>query len=195
MNFETILQSGSQVLCQGSMCELLRRNPEVVFDEHIAHAGFIYDEHHAKVLERAFRAYIDIAADFSLPMVVGAATWRASQDRIRASVFADRAVNEDNVRFMNEIRDSYSDVEISILIVGDVGPKGDAYNPDEALDIKAAQEFHAYQIERLASSNIDFFQACTLPAVSEATGIALAMGKNKYTLCFEFCCTEIRTFT
>ena len=178
MTFESLLQTDSHILCQGSMYELLRRSPEVVFDEHIFHGGLIYHEDYSKVLELAYRAYIDIAVDFELPMVVGAPTWRANKERIKASAFADRAVNEDNVKFMNELRDSYSNTGISILIVGDIGPRGDAYSPEEALNIKSAQNFHAYQIERLASSDIDFFQACTLPAISEAIGIALAMVKT-----------------
>ena len=153
MNFETMLQTERHILSSGSVYELLRRSPEVVFDDHIFHAGLIYDAHFADVLAGVFRAYIDKAVASGLSISVGTATWRASEERIRASAFSDRAVNEDNVRFLNDIRDSYADAAVSILILGDIGPRGDAYNPDEALDTNSALSFHSYQIERLASGN------------------------------------------
>ncbi|MCP4391745.1 MAG: homocysteine S-methyltransferase family protein, partial [Gammaproteobacteria bacterium] len=130
------------------------------------------------VLERVYRSYIDTALTAAMPVVVGTATWRANEERVRASVFSDRTVNQDNVRFLQAIRDSYADAEISILIEGDIGPRGDAYQPREALDIDTARSFHAWQIEALASSQVDFLQASTLPALSEATGIALAMAET-----------------
>lgn len=175
MGFETLLQTEKHILSQGSVYELLRRSPEVVFDEHIFHAGLIFDDHSAKVLERVFRSYIDTAVASGLSIAIGTATWRANEERIRASAFSDRAVNEDNVQFLNDIRNSYTDSGISILIKGDIGPRGDAYKPEEALDTNSAQSFHSYQIERLASCDIDYLQASTLPALSEAIGIALMM--------------------
>jgi len=178
MSFETLLQTEKHILSQGSVYELLRRSPEVVFDEHIFHAGLIYDEHFAEVLERVFRSYIDTAVASGLSIAICTATWRANEERIRASVFSDRAVNEDNVQFLNDIRNSYADSGISILIEGDIGPRGDAYNPGEALDTNSALSFHSYQIEKLASCNVDYLQASTLPALSEAIGIALAMAKT-----------------
>ena len=178
MNFETLLRTERHILSAGSVYELLRRSPEVVFDEHIFHAGLIYDKHFADVLAGVFRSYIDRAVASGLSIAIGTATWRANEERIRASVFSERAVNEDNVRFLNGIRNGYADSPISILIAGDIGPRGDAYKPDEALDTETALKFHAYQIERLASSNVDYLQASTIPAVSEAMGIALAMAKT-----------------
>ena len=186
MSFETLLQTEKHILSQGSVYELLRRSPEIVFDEHIFHAGLIYDDHSAKVIEQAFRSYIDTAVASGLSIAIDTATWRANEERIRASAFSNHAVNEDNVQFLNDIRNSYTDSEISILIAGDIGPRGDAYKPEEALDINSAQSFHSYQIERLASCEIDFLQASTLPAISEAIGIALVMDRTglPYTISF-----------
>ena len=54
------------------------------------------------------------------------------------------------------------------------------------MDKGSAQAFHAYQIEALASSEVDYLQASTLPALSEALGIALVMSKTglPYTISF-----------
>ena len=178
MRFESLLQTEKHLLSQGSVYELLRRSPEVVFDPQIFHAGLIYDKGAAQVLARVFRSYIETAVASNLSIVIGTTTWRANAERIKASAFAGREVNEDNVKFLNDIRNSYEDTGISVLLYGEIGPRGDAYKPDEALDTKSAQTFHLEQIERLASGEIDYLQASTLPAISEATGIALAMSKT-----------------
>jgi homocysteine S-methyltransferase len=179
MRFDAILDSNKQILSNGSVFELLRRSPDVTFDDHIAHGGLIYDEASANVLAEVLRSYIDIAVSARLPISIETATWRANKERIRASTFSNRSVNEDNVKFLENIRDSYAGSRALILITGSIGPRGDAYKPEEALDSQESQSFHQYQIDALASSGVDYLGAFTLPALSEAMGIALAMEKTK----------------
>jgi homocysteine S-methyltransferase len=178
MNFESLTRTEKHILSQGSVFELLRRSPEVEFDENIFHAGLIYDEHFSKVLKGVYESYIDTAVNSGFSIAIGTATWRANEERIRASVFSDRAVNEDNVQFLKDIRANYSRSNISILIEGDIGPRGDAYKPEEALDVDTAYSFHSPQIKALASSGVDYLQASTLPALSEGLGIALVMAET-----------------
>jgi homocysteine S-methyltransferase len=178
MSFESMLNSGRHILSQGSVYELLRRSPEVVYDEHIFHAGLIYDPGFAQVLEGVYRAYIDTAVASGFDIAVGTPTWRANAERIAASAFADRAVNEDNVRFLREIRDDYADAGVGILIEGDFGPRGDAYRPEEALEVDSARAFHLPQVDALAASGVDYLQGSTFPALSEAMGASLAMAQT-----------------
>jgi len=178
MSFQSLMNSEKHILSQGSVFELLRRSPEVVFDDHIFHAGLIYDGHFSKVLEAVYRSYIDTAVEHGFAVAIGTATWRANGERIRASAFSDRPVNEDNVQFLKNIRDSYSDSGISIVIEGDIGPRGDAYKPEEALGTDAAYLFHSHQIKALASSGVDYLQASTLPALSEGLGVARVMAET-----------------
>lgn len=175
MNLKELLATESRILGDGSMYELLRRHPDIEFDDHIAHAGLIYNDEFARVLERVARSYIDVAVAQALPMFTTTSTWRANRERVANSAFAEQRVNEDNARFFIDLRDSYVDSGISISIGGNIGPYGDAYKPEEALDTEAAREFHAWQLERLAESGVDFLMASTLPNVNEAMGIALAM--------------------
>lgn len=175
MNLHELLNSEQLVLGDGSMYELLRRSPEVEFDEHIAHAGLLYHPQWARVLERVMREYIDVAVAQRRPMLTTAATWRASRERIEASAFRGKPVNRDNARFLRAIVDSYGEDAPTLLVGGTVGPRGDAYKPEEALSSEHAREFHAFQIEDLVSGGVDFLQAATLPALTEAAGIAQAM--------------------
>ena len=179
MGFLELLSGDQKILSQGAIFESLRRNSEVEFDENVFHAGLIYNQVYSEILEGFYRAYIDTAVKHGLPIAIGTATWRASQERISASSFADRPVNEDNVQFLKGIRDTYADSGITILIEGDIGPRGDAYKPEEALGAIEAQSFHSYQIEALASSGVDYLQASTFPAITEALGVAAAMSATR----------------
>lgn len=178
MSFESLFNTEKHILSQGSVYELLRRSPEVVFDEHIFHAGLIYHEHYSGILEQVYRSYVDAAVNSGFSIAIGTATWRANAERIRASKFADCAVNEDNVQFLKDIRASYLNSDISILIEGDIGPRGDAYKPEEALSEDKARSFHSPQLTALASSGVDYLQASTFPALSEAMGVALVMAET-----------------
>jgi len=53
--------------------------------------------------------------------------------------------------------------------------RGDAYNPTEALGVDEALEFHTWQAGKLAGTGVDFLLAATLPAISEAIGLAMAL--------------------
>jgi homocysteine S-methyltransferase len=129
------------------------------------------------VLERVHREYLDVGQHYQLPMFALTDTWRANQERIRQSKFHDYMVNQDNARFLAGIRASYGPNAAPIFIGGLMGPRGDAYTPEEALHSVEAEQFHAPQLEALAEAEVDFLYAATLPALSEAQGIAMAMAK------------------
>jgi homocysteine S-methyltransferase len=59
-----------------------------------------------------------------------------------------------------------------------MGPRGDAYDPAQALAEEEAVRFHSWQAEQLALAGVDFLQAATLPALSEALGMARAMAQT-----------------
>lgn len=176
--FDAFLQQADFVLTEGSIYERLRRHPEVVFDPYVAHAGLLYDELAARLLEQVHREYLDVGQQYGLPMVIGSNTWRASQERIQKSPFKGRRVNQDNVRFMQALRDTYGEGHAPIFIAGQLSCRGDAYRPEEALSSDEAEAFHAYQVDALAEAGVDFLLAATLPARSEALGLARAMAKT-----------------
>ena len=153
---------------EGSVYELLRRDPSLAFDPQVAHAGLIYDAEARAQLERVHCAYASIAKDAGLPVVLQTDTWRASRDRVRASGLPE-TINEDNVAFLRGIWPGAT-------VLGLMGPRGDAYQPTEALSEEDAEEYHSWQAERLIGANL--LMAATLPALSEARGLAKAMGAS-----------------
>ena len=172
---ETFLKKSAFVLTEGSIYERLRRVPAVEFDPYLAHAGLIYEASTADVLAKVHRDYLDVGQQYDLPMIALTDTWRASRERIDHSRFRGRAVNQDNARFLCAIREAYGPQAAPLFIAGLMGCRGDAYRPEEALSKDDAVAFHAYQAQALAETDVDFLMAVTLPAFSEAHGIATAM--------------------
>jgi homocysteine S-methyltransferase len=177
MSFEEFIKTAKFALSEGSIYERLRRHPSVEFDPYIFHASLIYDENARQILAGVHREYMDVAKKYRLPMLITADTWRASQERIDLSKFKGRRVNQDNVQFMRSLRAEYADHTRPIFVVGQIGPRGDAYKPEEALSRAEAEPFHRPQLEALAESGVDLLFAATLPAFSEAQGIAFAMSR------------------
>jgi homocysteine S-methyltransferase len=175
MRFQDFLASTGLILAEGSIYERLRRHPSIEFDPYLASATLIYDSAAAAILENVHREYLNVGQNYGLPMTATTDTWRANKERIRQSKFAEHAVNQDNVRFLRSICNSYGDMAAPVFISGLLGPKGDAYRPDEALPIDEAEDFHRFQIEALAETDVDLIKAATLPAFSEALGIARAI--------------------
>ena len=102
-------------------------------------------------------------------------TWRANPERIKLAGYEEKNVNVDCVNFLTEIRKRDEFKGVNISIGGIVGCKGDAYNSKEALTSEDAYTFHKPQINELSKAHVDFLFATTLPASSEALGIAKAM--------------------
>jgi len=126
-------------------------------------------------LKNIYKQYIEITYAKDLPIVLFTPTWRANAERIKQAQIFNRDVNLECFQFLCEIRDEYEKYAEKIFIGGLIGCKGDAYNAKEALSTADTEIFHSYQIERLISAGVNFLIAETLPAVSEALGIAKAM--------------------
>ncbi len=171
VNLATLIARRETILSEGSVYEILRRDRRIELDEHIAHAGLIYDDHAREVLANVHRHYLAIAQRHRLPFLAFTDTWRASGERIAKSRFRDRSVNRDNVVFLRHLLGDATHTFLGAL----TGPRGDAYRPREAPDFDEALRVHAFQIEQLAAAGVDLLLAATLPALGEAKAIARLM--------------------
>ena len=163
------------ILGEGAVIERLRRNSELDLDPQIVNSAFIYDQKKRAALSAIYRQYLDIGLKFHLPLLLSTPTWRASQERIAAAGYEKKDVNADNFRFLDAIRNSYADYAHKVVICGLLSCRGDAYNQKEALTAADAHAFHSWQANRLAHAGVDFLLAATLPAFSEAAGLASAL--------------------
>lgn len=171
---QELLAASSAILGEGAVIERLRRSPGIRLDENVVNSALIYDHAGRAALTAIYRQYLEIGQHYQLPLLLSTPTWRAGRQRIAAAGLAGHDVNGDNTRFLAELRDSYGDYARHVTICGLMSCRGDAYKPAEAMSTDAAADFHFWQANALASAGVDFLLAATLPALSEAIGLAQA---------------------
>jgi len=176
--FVELLTDEPLILGEGALIERLRRDSGHELDPHLVNSAFVYHAPQRTAQEKIYREYLDIGRDAGLPLLLSTATWRASRERIAQAGYADRDVNGDNFRFVDQLRSSYGDYAEKVVICGLLSCRGDAFKPQEALSREEGHRFHAWQAQRLADSAVDFILAATLPALSEAIGLALALAET-----------------
>lgn len=176
--FTVLYNDSPMMFTEGAVIERLRRETAFQLDPHIAHAAFIYSPDRRVALKAIYREYIDAVRPSGLPLILFTPTWRASSDRLMLAAMSKRDVNGDNVAFMKDIIREAGRYSERILLGGLIGCRGDAYKPADALPAAESAIYHSSQINALASSGVDFLCAATLPAITEATGVARVMAQT-----------------
>lgn len=172
--FQELLAASPVILGEGAVIERLRRMADIQLDDQVVNSALIYQEKGRATLAAIYRQYLDIGRRYTLPLLLSTPTWRAGRDRIAQAGLAGRDVNGDNTRFLAELRNSYAVYAQQVAICGLMSCRGDAYRPAEAMTTQAAGGFHAWQADALAAAGVDLLLAATLPALSEALGLARA---------------------
>jgi len=186
--FSRFFDHSDIIIGEGAVIERLRREIEWELDPYVVNSAFIYDDKKRFTLEGIYRQYLDVGLSSGLPLLLSTPTWRASRERIKAAGYEPRAVIEDNYRFLDDLRRTYGAYGDKVAICGLMSCRGDAYDPSERLSEDDARKFHAWQAQKLAATGVDFLLASTLPALSEATGIAFAQAATgkPYIISFVF---------
>lgn len=179
MNFISAIDFYPHIITEGSVIERLKREYNYPLDDVLSNAIMIYEKDGKSLLEKIYREYLNIAKSSDLPIMLLTPTWRANKERTSKANVDMKLINTDAFAFVDNIRKSYGSFSEKIYIGGLTGCKGDAYRPEEALNENDAYAFHKDQIQILADAGVDFLFASTLPALSEAIGIAKAMSETK----------------
>ena len=171
MTFRDCINQNKFVLMEGALGERLKREYGLIFDEHIAMAGLVYEEKGASALTALWQEYIDIAREDQLPFIATTPTRRANKERI-AKANCPETVIADNVAFLKNIQRNCG---IELYVGGLMGCKGDAYTGTGALTESEAFSFHCWTVEQFQKACVDFLYAGIMPTLSEAAGLARAI--------------------
>lgn len=174
MDLLSCLGNAPCVLMEGALGERLKREHGLVFDEHVGMAALVYDDEGRAALTELWSEYAGIARRNALPLLVSTPTRRANRERVAASRF-DESIIRDNVVLLRSIRE-LSRAEVSVG--GLMGCRGDAYGAADVLPAAQARAFHSWQTGLFAEAGADFLYAGIMPALSEAIGMAQAMGDS-----------------
>lgn len=179
MDFAEALKTFPLILAEGAVIERLRRESDHPLDPELENASLLYHEAGRAAMADIFRGYMDIGSRYGLPMILFTPTWRANPERLRRAGFENEDdVNEEGFRLLDHLRKEQGKNAGRICIGGLLGCRGDAYKPEEALSENEAASFHVHQAQALARAGVDFLMAATLPAFSEALGIARALSAS-----------------
>ncbi|MGB2011857.1 MAG: homocysteine S-methyltransferase family protein [Akkermansiaceae bacterium] len=172
------------VLSEAAICERLRRDESITLHPTLFNTPLIYEPAGARVLAGVYHEYIDIARDYALPIVIAAPTWRLDAERV-AEAGEPKTINRDAVAFIQRVKQD-SGYE-HVFVTGLLACKNDCYDPKVALSADEAEDFHSAQASELADAGLDLLTAQTIPAVSEAEGMARAMMATGLPVVIGFC--------
>lgn len=125
-----------------------------------------------------------IAAKSGFGIFVDALIWRAHTDFVTKLGHHSEELQSINSGAVTKTRESiarwrqqseFDENDVPILIVGDIGPRGDGYSVEDATGTaKGAFEYFLPQIKALADSNVDLLCAFTMTTAIESMGIVRA---------------------
>jgi len=142
-----------------------------------------------ELLRKYFRTYIDIAVRQCVGIVLETATWRANRDWASklgydASMLAE--ANRAAVRMLVQLRAELETSRTPIVISGNIGPRGDGYQPSARMSVQQAADYHAEQIRVFADTEADMVGVFTMNYVEEAIGVTLAARDSNMPLAVSF---------
>ena len=128
------------------------------------------------LLRDYYDGYAAVARRAGAGLTLEAPTWRANPAwgaRLGYDEAAVDRVNRAAIAFLDEVRDSYSDLA-DVRIIGAIGPRGDGYIANGEVDPDEAADYHRLQVEALAGAGADVIASYTITSAQEGAGIARA---------------------
>jgi homocysteine S-methyltransferase len=154
-------------------------NHGVDIPEFAAHT-LLPDPKGREILATYLRGFLGLANTTGAGLILDSQTWKAHMHWAKdlgASEEDLRQATHDSVAFISDLRNEFSSNEKPILLSGLIGPRGDAYAPEEAVAADEAERYHAKQIGWLAETDVDMVTALTFTQSDEAIGVVRAAKK------------------
>ena len=133
------------------------------------------DEAGRNHLTEYYTDHLQIAADAGTGIVLETPTWRASADwgaRLGYDAPALDRVNREAVAFLRDLGTGFP--QVALTVSGNLGPRGDGYDPAELLEPDAAEAYHGPQIDSFAAAGADRVTMLTVTHTGEAIGVIRA---------------------
>ncbi len=127
------------------------------------------------ILAEYYRSHLRIAAEHGVGIVLETPTWRASPDwgaRLGYDAVRLDRVNRDAVEFLRDLGGEFADVDLTVS--GNIGPRGDGYNPQELMSPAEAEVYHRAQIDSFVGAGADRVTMLTATHSGEAIGVVRA---------------------
>ena len=129
-------------------------------------------------IERYFEGFLSLARDMDVGYILDTVTWKAH--RHWASALGEtpaelRAANEASAALAAELRERARNPR-PVVLNAVIGPRGDAYRPEQKIAADDAERYYGEQLGWLVSTEIDMVTGLTFNQASEAIGLVRAAG-------------------
>ncbi len=139
-------------------------------DPQTGFGAMIYSEKGRQALETVYSQYLNIAAQYHLPILLLTNTRRCNSQRLK-----DGALCRDYAAFLQRlIKASGAQGYAGAML----GCKNDAYRGDQGLDYETALAFHRIQMDWFKDAPVDFFMAAIMPSLPETLAMAALMAQS-----------------
>ncbi len=172
---ENCFTSNRLILTEGAVGQRLEREFSLTPDDDIMYASLLYSTAGRKALAAIYQSYLQVAQDYSLPILLLTNTRRANKERVLRSNYRDKNMMHDYAQFLREVAANYT---CETYIGGIMGCRGDAYSGTQGMPTDEAIEFHTWQMEQFSQGDIDFLLAGIMPSLPEIIGMARVMQQS-----------------
>ena len=128
-----------------------------------------------EMLAGYFQDLIKIGRQNNVGVILESPTWVANRDRGAAIGYSsDRLIdlNRQAIGHMSAIRAGSGDMPT--VLSANIGPRDDAYAPNDQMTAEQAETYHLEQISALAETDADLISGYTVAYPAEAIGMVLA---------------------
>ncbi|WP_028795514.1 homocysteine S-methyltransferase family protein [Thalassobaculum salexigens] len=132
-------------------------------------------------LKQYSEQYLQIARNNGCGFVLESVTWRASRDWTRKLGYSEAEhlrLNQVAIEDLAALRDRWETSATPVVVSGNIGPRGDGYDPGDVMTTQEAEAYHACQIALFSDTEADMVTAMTLTNVPEAVGIVRAAARR-----------------
>jgi S-methylmethionine-dependent homocysteine/selenocysteine methylase len=135
------------------------------------------DKRGREALRAYFDRYIRTAIGTGAGFILESPTWRANPDwgrKLGYDATALERIDREAIALLLEVRDRHETPATPMVVSGNLGPRGDGYDPGALMQPEDARAYHRPQIAAFREAGADFVSAFTMTNSNEALGIALA---------------------
>ncbi|MFN4140197.1 homocysteine S-methyltransferase family protein [Aestuariivirga sp.] len=133
-------------------------------------------------LRAMYQRYLETAARHHFIALMGGLDYRASPDwGIKLGYSAEELAEAQlrSIAFLREVAKPFEGQLPGVMVVGLVGPRGDAYSLNRNITEAEAEEYHSVQLATLQRAGVNLASAMTFNNVAEAVGVVRAAARVK----------------
>ena len=168
--------SGSMFLTDAGIETDLIFNHGVEIREFAAHT-LLPDPDSREAVANYLRGFLALANEHNVGFILDSQTWKAHPhwaSDLGSSIDELMEANRQAIEFIASIKDEFAHNEGPIVLNGVIGPRGDAYAPEEQLSSDEAEQYHSRQVAWLADTPVDMVTGLTFTQATEAIGLVRA---------------------